>query len=111
MAVTTKIRNLVYERDNFQCVHCGTMSGLSLQHRAGKGMGGSKLMDGPENLATMCLRSNQKLESDAEFAQHGRIMGWKLSRHQDPSRVPIYYAPDGAFFLLDSEGTRLAEES
>lgn len=109
MAVTTKIRNLVYERDNFQCVHCGTMQGLSIQHRAGKGMGGSKLMDGPENLATMCLRSNQMLESDAEFAAHGRLMGWKLNRYQSPHEVPIWYQPEGAFFFLDSEGGRLED--
>lgn len=106
MTVPARTRKLVYQRDNHECVHCGATDGLTLQHRAGRGMGGSKLLDGPENLITMCATANYRLESDAEFSRLGITNGWKLRRHQNPETEPVLYAPAGAFFMLNPRGTR-----
>ena len=110
MRVTPKVRKLVYQRDEYQCVHCGAMTGLSLQHRAAVGMGGSTTAHTPANLVVMCLAANQRLESDAEFAQEGLDMGWKLKRWQDPEAEPVFYAPSGAFFVLNNRGTRIRRD-
>lgn len=110
MSVPAKTRRLVFERDGHECVHCGTNYGLTIQHRANRGAGGSKLLDGPENLVVMCAWSNQRLESHAAFADLGRIYGWKLYRWQNPSEVPVLY-PDGDHYTLTSRGTRIKEKN
>ena len=109
MSVPASIRKLVFQRDGDECVHCGTTEGLTLQHRAGRGMGGSKTLDGPENLIVMCALSNQRLESSAAFADLGRTMGWKIRRSEDPESVPVRYA-SGDFYYLNNRGTRILAE-
>ena len=101
MTVPAKTRKLVYQRDNYVCVHCGTTNGLTLQHRASRGMGGSKSLDGPENLVTMCWQANTDLESNPDFMALGRKHGWKLSRWEDPTTIPVRYFADGVFYLTD----------
>lgn len=106
MAVTPKVRKLVYERDGERCVRCGQANGLTIQHRVSKGMGGSKLYDEPAYLVTMCNPCNVGLESNYERAEEGRFNGWKLPRHSkppvDPEKVPVKI---GAYwFYLDNNG-------
>lgn len=36
MAVSSRTRERVFERDGYMCVDCGTPYGLSVQHRASK---------------------------------------------------------------------------
>ena len=107
MAVRPSIVSLVYQRDMYQCVHCGTTNGLSLQHRINRQMGGSKLRDTVQNLIVMCWDANMRLESSAGFAERGMAAGWKLRSWQDPLVVPVFYAPEGAFFVLTERGTRV----
>ena len=109
MSVPTSTRRLVFQRDGDECVHCGTTEGLTIQHRAGRGMGGSKTLDGPENLVVMCALSNQRLESSAAFADLGRTMGWKIRRSEDPTTIPVRYA-SGDFYYLNNRGTRILAE-
>ena len=109
MSVPAKTRRLVFERDGHECVHCGTDYGLTIQHRANRGAGGSKLLDGPENLVVMCGLSNQRLESSAVFADFGRLMGWKIRRTDDPETIPVRYA-SGDFWYINSRGTRILAE-
>ena len=109
MTVPASTRRLVFQRDGDECVHCGTTEGLTLQHRAGRGMGGSKTLDGPENLVVMCALSNQRLESSAAFADLGRTMGWKIRRSEDPTTIPVRYA-SGDFYYLDKSGARFLAE-
>ena len=71
-------------------------------------MGGSKLMDGPENLIVMCAWANGRLESHAAFADLGRIYGWKIRRSDDPTTIPVLY-PDGDHYALTTRGTRIKE--
>jgi hypothetical protein len=67
-------------------------------------MGGSKLLNGPEWLVSMCLFHNQRLEDDAVFAEIGRQSGWKLQRGEDPLKVAVYYRGEERWRLLDAEG-------
>jgi len=71
-------------RDGGACIHCGETERLSPQHRAGRGMGGSKLLNRPSNLIVLCSDLNSRIESDAEVADYARQNGWKIDRWQDP---------------------------
>lgn len=110
MTVTARNRSLVYQRDEQLCVACGTDQDMTLQHRANRGMGGSKSRDRVENLVCMCSHHNQLLEMDAEFAQRGRRLGWKLNSWDNPLDCPVFYVKDGAFFYLSGRGTRIKKE-
>ena len=83
------------------CPCCGTDDDtLVPQHRAGRGLGGSRSLDRPSNIIVLCSRANGLLESDAKFAEFGRQMGWKLRRDQVPEFTPVLLA-DG-YWLLDN---------
>lgn len=51
------IRTLVYERDSYQCVHCGVRKDLSLDHIHPESKGGATTV---ENLQTLCRSCNSK---------------------------------------------------
>lgn len=88
-------------RDGGACIHCGETERLSPQHRAGRGMGGSKLLNRPSNLIVLCSDLNSRIESDAEMADYARQNGWKIDRWQDPDFEPVWYATEGRWYLLD----------
>ena len=109
-----KSRPVVYERDDRRCVVRGTIwailqpcgGSLTLQHRVGKGAGGSALFDAPAFLVSMCNLHNTLQPKSAEFAEFCARNGYTLRRslaEQHPiSRVPIRY-PDG-WQLLSGDG-------
>ena len=106
------LRDMLYLRDDYRCCVSGTDAGLTspcegpvtVQHRVGKGAGGSALFDGPEYLITMCLSHNVRAESSAEFARTCRANGWSVRRNGlvDVAKVPALYR-DG-WYLLDTDG-------
>jgi len=84
------------------CPHCGTDDDtLVPQHRAGRGMGGSRSLDRPSNIIVLCSAANFLLESNAKFAEFGRELGWKLTRNQIPEFTPVFLF-DG-WWLLDND--------
>lgn len=106
--LSARVRRRIYGRDG-HCLHCGRTTGLSIQHRANRGMGGAKFRDNPANLITLCLLSNILLESDAAAASRGIAHGWKLRQMDDPLATPVLDALTGEEWLLDDEyGRRLA---
>ena len=113
MAVSKCTRERVFERDGYMCVDCGTPYGLSVQHRVGRGMGGSKSSDNMSNLLTMCVTHNRLLEADADYAELGREYGWKVHRNRvvAPADVPVYYRPLQAWVYLGDDGSRLTVET
>jgi len=60
MAVPKKVLKLVQARDS-HCYHCGLEEDLVPHHRINRGMGGSKLLDTPDNLMMVCARWNGTL--------------------------------------------------
>lgn len=76
-------------------------------HRASRGMGGSKLLDRPSNVMVMCSELNGLIESNADLAEQARAYGWKLHRWQVPEDEPIYDRTTGEWFLLDNEYNRI----
>lgn len=94
------------------CYHCGS-SGDDLvpQHRANRGMGGSKLRERPSNVVAFCSLTNGLIESDAQMAQDARWFGWKLETWEDPLETPIYDRSTGHWYLLDdSYGRKIFEK-
>jgi len=93
----------VLERDG-SCVHCGsTDETLVVNHRANRGMGGSKARDVPSNWVVLCSSANQRLESDWRFANLGRKYGWKLSVYRDPRTTPVFHAGLGEWRVYDDD--------
>ena len=103
------LRNLVLERDHYACYHCGATEGLSIQHRANRGMGGSKLKDRADNLITFCSLANAEMESDAESAGLARVLGWKLGQWQSYD-FPVWSNWENRWFVLTEDGQRFYSE-
>lgn len=53
--IPDEVRQMVYTRDGFKCLHCGTSESLSLDHIYPYSLGGS---DDPSNLQTLCRPCN-----------------------------------------------------
>ena len=104
--ISDRVRRLVFERDGGRCVHCGETEAIGLQHRVSKGMGGSRNLDNPANLLTFCNIGNAAMESDADFAERARRLGWKLSRWDDPLQVGFFDENAGLWFKLTNTFAR-----
>lgn len=72
------------------------------QHRIGRGMGGSKVLDRPANIIVLCSLQNGLIESDPKSAAVAREYGWKLSRWEVPEEVPFYDLAAGTWNLVDN---------
>ena len=102
MAVPKKILKLVQARDS-ACWHCGAEDDLVPHHRINRGMGGSKLLDTPDNLMMVCARWNGDMEANAELAATARGWGhklpvWESLEHPVFDRVSFtwfFVLPDG----------------
>jgi hypothetical protein len=113
LTITKKNRELIFKRDNYACVACGTQSDLTIHHRVNRGAGGSKLYNGLAYLLTACIYCNGLWESDPIFAFNAKLLGYKLPRNAkppiDPTEIPVrYYKSE--WFLLDQEGNKTQVE-
>jgi len=105
-----KSRPIVFERDQEQCIVAESIWGtiqpcmgiLTLQHRVGRGMGGSAKWDAPNCLVTMCVVHNGLIESSYEFRNYCERNGISVLRRVadrvDVSSIPVRYR-DGWFLL------------
>lgn len=105
-----KSRPIVFERDGGVCVVSGTIWGtiqpcmgiLTLQHRVGRGMGGSAKWDAPNCLVTMCVVHNGLIESSYEFRNYCERNGLSILRRiadrVDVASIPVRYS-DGWYLL------------
>jgi hypothetical protein len=55
--IPSRVRWLVWERDNFTCMHCGSRRYLTVDHIVPEARGGTLAMD---NLQTLCKSCNSK---------------------------------------------------
>ena len=107
-----KVRKLVFERDGQACVAAGSFGWcggpLTLQHRVGRGMGGSARFDTPAHLITFCQIHNELQTASATFARLCQGRGWSVPRwvvdQLTITVVPCYY-PVGGWHLLFEDGT------
>lgn len=120
---TRTVRKLVLTRDQGCCVRCGRevydpdadrlYQMYSLQHRAPRGMGGtrSQVINSPVNLVTLCGSGTTGchgwVESNREEA---RLYGWAVSRYQSPDVVPMLHAYRG-WVTVDSEYEALTPQA
>lgn len=94
----------LYLARDLHCV-CGCVGQedtLVPNHRAGRGMGGSKVLDRPANIIVLCSLQNGLIESDPKSAAVAREYGWKLSRWQTPEAEPFYDLATGTWNLIDN---------
>jgi 5-methylcytosine-specific restriction protein A len=98
---TQAIRQLVMERDGFQCVRCGNVvSGepgvdFSLQHRIPRGMGGSRdpRLNMPSNLVLLDGSGTTGCHGEVESRRlEARDKGFALWRSENPTEVPVTVA-------------------
>ena len=92
-------------RDSY-CLHCGATEALAPNHRANRGMGGSKLMNVPSNYALICSSLNGLIESDHRWQQLAIESGWKVSRYADWREIPVWDSMAGVWYLLKDDWTR-----
>lgn len=105
MAVPKKILKIVQERDDY-CWHCGREDDLVPHHRINRGMGGSKLLDIPENLMMICAEWNGAMESNARVGAKARGWGHKLSVWESPEML-VFDCFAFRWYLLQSDGTKV----
>jgi hypothetical protein len=108
MAVPKKILKLVQARDS-ACWHCGAEDDLVPHHRKNRGMGGSKLLDTPDNLLLVCSRWNGDMESDAELAATARGWGHKLPVWESLEH-PVFDRVSFTWWFLLPDGTKLRSD-
>jgi hypothetical protein len=108
MAVPRKMALAVFARDEFRCAACPRQGEeyCTPQHRKNRQMGGSKkpLLNGFENLITLCAFCNGALEDDPSFAASGRLYRWKLTTEREIVGLPVYFAWAREWRLLDAWG-------
>lgn len=94
------------------CLHCGsTGEDLVPQHRANRGMGGSKAREKASNIIVLCSFYNGVIESDAQAAQDARWYGWKIETWEDPYEAPVYDRALDKWYLLDDNfGKKIFEK-
>lgn len=56
-AIPARLRQAVWERDNFTCQYCGSTTDLSIDHIVAESKGGDMSI---ENLQTLCRRCNSR---------------------------------------------------
>jgi len=105
MAIPKKVLKLVQARDP-HCVHCGIEDDLVPHHRINRGMGGSKLLDTPDNLLMVCARYNGEMESDHRVQANARGWGHKLSTWQTLD-TPVFDNITFQWWILAPDGTRV----
>jgi hypothetical protein len=89
------------------CVHCGDTETAVPNHRANRGMGGSKERDVPSNVVVLCANLNGLIESDQVWADVALSNGWKLRSGQNPVESPYYDLRVGRWYLADDYYNRI----
>jgi len=87
-------------------LHCGETEAISPNHRANRGMGGSKERDVPSNIVLLCSILNGQIETDSRWAQLATKYGWKVSKFANWREEPVFDMLTGQWFLLRDDWSR-----
>lgn len=105
--ITTTVRRLVLQRDDYRCVSCLTVIDVhrdySIQHRIPRGMGGTRdpRINAPGNLLTVCGSATTGCHEWMEsHRMRAREWGYLLFRSAEPTEVPVLTA--GGWVLFDN---------
>lgn len=106
---TPAVRAATYDRDGHRCVSCGSTGSLQYQHRAAEGSGGRRARPTLDEGLTSCATCNPAYESTRQRV--ALLNGWKVRRFVVDQaiayRVPVFYAVERDWFLIDREGVRV----
>ena len=105
MALPRKSLTLLRARDS-HCWHCGATDDLIPHHRKNRGMGGSKLLDGLDNLMLVCAFYNGEMETTSQTATEARGWGHKLATWEATNK-PVFDCPTFTWYTLLEDGTRV----
>lgn len=70
------------------CEKCGAARGEQMHHRQARGMGGSKIRNGADNLLHLCEPCHRWVEAHPAAAYES---GWKVRRGLEPADTPVIY--------------------
>jgi 5-methylcytosine-specific restriction endonuclease McrA len=91
-SVNPKVRETILERDNNQCVSCGSRSNLTMAHvfvnRSHGGMGVK------ENLATLCIKCHHELDNGKKHEQdyqRAAVQFYMIEKYGMPELKKITY--------------------
>jgi phage terminase large subunit GpA-like protein len=104
MATKKSAALLVRQRDS-HCPHCGQSENLVVHHRRNRQMGGSKILDRPDNLLLICAAWNVEIESNANAANQAREWGHKLGSWNGFD-TPVFDNTESQWWLLDQFGAK-----
>lgn len=108
--MSRRVWQRVLTRDEGRCYHCGTTETLIPQHRLNRGMGGSKALEIPANVITLCSAFNGEIESNSEAAGMAIGWGWKITGQpvineqaiEVIMKTPVYDRTSELWFRLDN---------
>ncbi|MGH1563075.1 HNH endonuclease [Mumia sp. DW29H23] len=92
-AVPTAVRQDVYDRDAHRCVRCGKGGQLTIQHRIGRGMGGTRdpKVAAVSNLLALCGSGTTGCHG---WVEHHPILadahGWSAPRRATTTAWAVY---------------------
>lgn len=102
-------RRAVRFRDGERCVSCGAVDGLTMQHRAAVGMGGTSFRVGLAGLLTACAVCNGEYEHTLQ--DEALVYGWKIRSWVTAHIVPVFYMHRRIWVVLGAEGRMRAVPS
>lgn len=98
-----KVRRLVLERDDHQCVRCAHGQQLQVHHRRPRGAGGTRRPEiayGFPNLITVCLFCHEYIERNREISYR---LGYLVRSGHNPATSPLWL-PGREWVLLTDAG-------
>ncbi|MBS1674098.1 MAG: hypothetical protein JSS74_09060 [Actinobacteria bacterium] len=100
--VSAEDRKKIKHRDGGRCASCGAETGLTMQHRAAIGMGGTSYTVGFAGLLTACGVCNGEYEHVKQ--KEALVYGWKIRSWVTAHVVPVFYARRRLWAVLSIEG-------
>jgi 5-methylcytosine-specific restriction endonuclease McrA len=102
--VTPAVRRIVYMRDGFACLACGSSQQLTIGHRVNRSTAPKAIKHTISNLVTQCWDCNTRETMNAALAEQFREWGHNLRSWEIPLEVAVYVPVWGQWRLLDDAG-------